>query len=117
MTPEKRLDQVEPVIGEILKGQDEHTAQNREILYRQDELTGQIREVTRLIIESAVTQSRTKRDLTEQIKKSETQLTERIDGLGERISTLESGQTELNAKVAGLDMKVDLILRILQERN
>ncbi len=110
MIPEKRLDQIEPIIGEILKTQDEHTAQNREILYRQDEHAGQMREMTRLMIESTVTQSRTKRDLTDQIKKSETQLGERIDGLGERISTLELGQTDLT-------MKVDLILKILQERN
>ena len=110
MTPEKRLDQIEPTIGDILKTQGEHTVQNREILYRQDEHAGQMRELTRLLIESAVTQSRTKRELTDQIKKPETQLNEHIGGLDGRIDKLELGQTDLT-------VKVDLVLKILQDRN
>ena len=113
MTPGKRLDQIEPIIGDILKTQDEHTAQNKEILYRQDEHTGQMRELTRLLIESAVTQARTKRELTDQMKKTEMQLNERIDGLGERIDGLDGRIDRIELGQTDLTMKVDLILKIL----
>ena len=141
MTPGKRLDQIEPVIGDILKTQDEHTAQNKEILLRQDEHAGQIRELTRLVIDLSVAQSRTKKELSERMDGFNERMDgfnermdgfnermdgfgERMDGFGERMDRLDGRIDRLDGRIDKLElgqtdltMKVDLILKILQDRN
>lgn len=99
MTPEKRLDQLEPVVAEVLAQLDRVTAQNRTLSIATSQNTqaiiAQSDNIQFLLHEVA--------DLKTTFADFKQEVNARFDGVNNRLD--------------GLDAKMDLILKILQSGN
>ena len=102
MTPEERLNQLEPIMAEVSAQVDRVTAQNRQLI---NTVTQQSDDIQLLLRETSVIKqdvSETKVDVSEM----------KVD-----ISELKKGQSRLEQDVSGLNQKLDLILQLLKSGN
>lgn len=99
MTPEKRLDQLEPVVAEVLAQLDRVTAQNRTLSI-----------VTSQNTQAIIAQSDNIQFLLHEVADLKTEF---------RTFKTEFSdfKQEVNARFDGVDAKMDLILKILQSGN
>ncbi len=109
MTPEKRLNQLEPLVAEISAQLDRVTAQNRQIVL-----------VVTQLVESVAQQSDTIHFLLReqiQIKTDVAELKTDVAELKTDVSDLKIDISDLKTGQISLSQKVDLILQLLQSGN
>ena len=116
MSPEKRLDQLEPLVAEISAQLDRVSAQNRQLVNSMsvvlDTLAQHSDSIRFLLSET----SQMKTDIAE-LKKGQAELIASQAELTASQAELAAGQAELAAGQQNLSQKVDLILQILQKTN
>ena len=99
MTPEKRLNQLEPVVAEMVAQLDRVTAQNRTLVIVVTQNT-----------EAIVTQSDNIQFLLHEVAELKTEV-------GDLKTEVGDLKTEINRRFDAVESKVDLILTILQSGN
>ena len=116
MTPEKRLNQLEPIMAEVSAQVDRVTAQNRQLITT---VTQQSDDIQFLLRETSVI----KQDVSE-IKEDMSEVKLRIVGLEAGQAKLEAGQAKLEAGQAKLEagqaemkQSLDMILQLLKSGN
>ncbi len=102
MTPEKRLDQLELIMAEMLQ--------------KQDKYFGQIQFLGMNILDLAGRQSL----ITNRLDKIETRLDKietRLDKIETRLDKIETRLDKIETRLDGVDTKLDMVLTILRSKN
>lgn len=104
-TPEQRLDQLEPVISELLAKQDETAA-------KVERVSAQVRQLTVLFTNTLTTQSENIQFLltqTLELKEGQDRLEQRMDKLEQRMNKLEQGQGRVEQRMDKLEQGQDRV--------
>ena len=109
MSADERLNQLEPVMAEMIINQHHFAEQQDKFAVNQDLLKSQNRELARMIFDVVVAQS----DANLEIKSIKTELSE----VKADVNELKADVNELKTKMTDLDTKVDMILSILRNKN
>ena len=116
MTPEKRLNQLEPIMAEVSAQVDRVTAQNRQLITT---VTQQSDDIQFLLRETSVIKQDVQFLLRETsvIKQDVSETKVDVSEMKVDISELKKGQSRLEQDVSGLNQKIDLILQLLKSGN
>ncbi len=123
MTPEKRLNQLEPVVAEVLAQMDRVTAQNRQIIttviQNSDDIQFLLRETS--VIKQDVSdlkegQIRLEQDVSG-LKQDVSGLKQDVSGLKQDVSGLKQDVSGLKQGMSELGQKLDLVLQLLKSGN
>jgi copper chaperone CopZ len=106
MTPEKRLDQLEPVVAEVLAQLDRVTAQNRSLAIATHQNT-----------QAIISQSDNIQFLLREVAEVKAQVTEVKAEVAEIKVNAAAFETKIIQRFDSQDAKMDLILKILQSGN